>query len=160
MKKLIFVLACFPFLAFSSMVKFGDWAVDSKVDPITDKKTVMIMAVDTTKKRNNSAGLIFNCNSTSLTSMSLLDIPNKNQVGNKVKFILRVDKNKPFEMEWVTTEINYSYSNLDEINKLVENGNKLIIRAEYPKGTKDFTFSLLGFKKAYSQLKSHCEAIK
>lgn len=157
MKKIMFCLLFVPFFVFCNSVKIGDWIVDTEEDPITDEKSARIFILDRTKSDSDSAALVFNCKSVSLTSFVVDDLPKESERGDSTKVILRVDKNPPMEMNWTKEELGYEFSNINEVGNLIKNGKKLIIRANYGK-TKDFVFSLAGFAKSYAELQKSCPA--
>ena len=154
MKRLfITILLLFSFSAFTNEITYKDWRVNIDIDPITDKKDVFILAIDMTKTKDiESAGLMFTCEGVALVPLS------KNWKDNQdgaMKVIFRVDKEKPIEMEWVMHKGNVSAKKEDFMNGALQNGKKLIVRAG-SKSTRDFTFSLLGYKKAYERLEKEC----
>lgn len=155
MKKILFCLLFVPFFVFCGSVKTGNWIVDINEDPITDEKTVRIFTIDKTKLNNETATFLFTCNSVSLLSFDINDLPKINERGNSTKVVLRVDKKTPIEMDWTKEKIGYEFSDINEINNLIKKGKKLVVRAEYSK-TKDFEFSLAGFAKAFKKLQKNC----
>lgn len=58
-------------------------------------------------------------------------------------------------MEWVLYEGDVTAKREDFMNEALQNGKKLVVRAG-SKFTRDFTFSLLGYKKAYEHLEKEC----
>ena len=74
------------------------WTIKTQTDPITKKKDVEIMVVDYSKKiEDESAGILFDCKSVTLASLSFEELPKENQIGTLTTVILRVDKNKNVE---------------------------------------------------------------
>ena len=153
MKKIILCLLLFPLFVFAKEIKYKEWSVIIDTDPITDKKSTMIFAIDKTKtKAIDSAALMFNCQ-----GAGLLPSTNywKDNQDSAIKVIFRVDKEKPIEMEWVLYEGNVTAKREDFMNEALQNGKKLVVRAG-SNFTRDFTFSLLGYKKAYEHLEKEC----
>lgn len=122
MKKILFCLLFIPFFVFCGSVKTGNWIVDINEDPIADEKTVRIFTIDKTKLNNETATFLFTCNSVSLLSFDINDLPKINERGNSTKVVLRVDKKTPFEMDWTKKEIGYEFSDINEINNLIKKG--------------------------------------
>ncbi|ORF44385.1 hypothetical protein B5800_11925 [Gilliamella apicola] len=153
MKKIICCLLLLPFFVFAKEIKYKDWHVNIDIDPITDKKNVSIFAGDVTKAQaSESAALMFNCELVALVPLS------KNwgyNEGDKIKIIYRVDKEKPIEMEWVMHIGNAIAKKEDFMNKPIQNGKKIVVRAG-TESPRDFTFSLSGYKKAYKRLEKEC----
>lgn len=74
------------------------WTIKTQTDPITKKKDVEIMVVDYSKKiEDESAGILFDCKSVNLVSLSFEQLPKENQIGTSTIVILTVDKNKNVE---------------------------------------------------------------
>ena len=153
MKKIMFCLLFVPFFVFAKEINYKAWSVTINTDPITDKKDVSILAVDMTKTEDiDSAALLFTCKGVGLIPLS------KNWKDNQdgaIKVIFRVDKEKPIEMEWVLYEGDVTAKREDFMNEALQNGKKLVVRAG-SNFTRDFTFSLLGYKKAYEHLEKEC----
>ena len=146
-------LLLFPLFVFAKEIKYKAWNVTIDTDPITDKKNVSIFAIDMTKtKAIDSAALLFNCKGVGLIPKS--ENWKDNQDG-AIKVIFRVDKEKPIEMEWELDEGVVSAKREDFMNETLQNGKKLVVRAG-SNFTRDFTFSLLGYKKAYEHLEKEC----
>lgn len=153
MKKIMLCLLLFPLFVFAKEIKYKAWSVTINTDPITDKKDVSIFAVDMTKTEDiDSAGLLFTCKGVGLIPLSKNW---KNNQDGAIKVIFRVDKEKPIEMEWVLYEGNVTAKREDFMNEVLQNGKKLVVRAG-SNFTRDFTFSLLGYKKAYEHLEKEC----
>ena len=153
MKKIMLCLLLFPLFVFAKEIKYKEWSVRINTDPITDKKDPSILAIDMTKiKAIDSAALLFTCKGVGLIPLS------KNWKDNQdgaIKVIFRVDKQKPIEMEWVLYEGNVTAKREDFMNEALQNGKKLVVRAG-SNFTRDFTFSLLGYKKAYEHFEKEC----
>lgn len=153
MKKIMLCLLLFPLFVFAKEIKYKEWSVIIDTDPITDKKSTMIFAIDKTKtKAIDSAALLFTCKGVGLIPLS------KNWKDNQdgaIKVIFRVDKEKPIEMEWVMHIGNAITKKEDFMNKPIQNGKKIVVRAG-TESPRDFTFSLSGYKKAYKRLEKEC----
>ena len=106
----------------------------------------------TKTKAIDSAALMFNCQGAGLLPST--NYWKDNQDG-AIKVIFRVDKEKPIEMEWVLYEGNVTAKREDFMNEALQNGKKLVVRAG-SNFTRDFTFSLLGYKKAYEHFEKEC----
>ena len=103
-------------------------------------------------KAIDSAALLFTCKGVGLIPLS------KNWKDNQdgaIKVIFRVDKEKPIEMEWELDKDIVSAKRENFMNKALQNGKKIVVRAG-SNFTRDFTFSLLGYKKAYEHLEKEC----
>lgn len=87
-----------------------------------------------------SAALMFNCEFVALVPLSKNWEYNQ---GNAIKVIFRVDKEKPIEMEWVMPVGNPIAKKEDFMNKPIQNGKKIVVRAG-TQSPRDFTFSLSG----------------
>ena len=89
-----------PFFVFSDydLARLVVWTIKTQTDPITKKKDVNIMVVDYSKKiEDESAGILFDCKSVTLASLSFEELPKENQIGTSTIVILTVDKNKNVE---------------------------------------------------------------